>query len=136
MELWKQVLIAVAILTAIAIGGLRAVRSGALPRWLVRAWFGSALVTMGIIILGTSWARSGAESPSGVVLFLGSLPIAAFFGTHLAIMGRGLCARLPPDASWWHRTSRWYGGAVWGTAVVATLLVFLVFWVHCALRWL
>jgi hypothetical protein len=136
MELWKQVVIAVVILMAIAIGALRAMRTGELSRWLVRAWFGSALVTTGVIIVGTYLARGGAESPSQVVLFLGSLPVAAFFGTHLAIMGRGVCARLPAGTSWWHRAATWSGRAVWGTAVVATLFVFLVFWVHFVLRWL
>ena len=136
MELWKQVLIVGVILMAIAIGGRQAMRSGELPRWLVRGWFGSALLTTGIIILGTYWASSGAENPSRVAQFLGSLPVAAFFGTHLAIMGRGAGARLPADASWWPSAGRWHRRVVWGTVVVGTLFVFLVFWVHFVLRWL
>jgi hypothetical protein len=136
MELWEQVLIAAAILTAIAIGGRRAMRSGELPRWLVRAWFGSALVTTAIIISGAYWANGGGTSPSRVVLFGGSLPVAVFFGTQLAIMGRGVWAGLPADTSWWHRARRWYGRAVWTAALAATLFVFLVFWVHFVMRWL
>jgi hypothetical protein len=95
----------------------------------------SGVITVGLILLAIRWTQDGPKTVSRFTVLLGSLPIAAFCGTCLAITGQTVWRPILETASWFKRGFLWYARVVWICSVLAAVTIFGVLWSHFLLAW-
>jgi hypothetical protein len=88
--------------------------------------------TAGVLGLETWWGHAGHPPMSRLALFLEAVPVVAFFGTGLTIIGQRVL-QPPEDTRWITLTLCWWERIVW-IGLTLTMLYLSFVWLNLELR--